>query len=254
MSTEPHTTFENKKIVYSDTILPLKDIGNNLRIKTIENVSKTDLKYCLEIIFISNPDVVFNTIQYSTKDERVYFYTNKEIFTEVWKRLQLSKPVNIKTQILQEIKRILTSDENKDYNCISLYDVYKLIRKINKEKIKKERYYMDIIEKNYKYYHTYDIYDMYDIYSLILTFDYNKDELEILVGSKPITFSKNYGELYLRSDKSNTSLGKKLLMECRDVLSAAYDELLMYTNIRREILHALSHWIQYFQLIFFLVQ
>lgn len=234
MSTEPHTTFENKKIVYSDTILPLKDIGNNLRIKTIENVSKTDLKYCLEIIFISNPDVVFNTIQYSTKDERVYFYTNKEIFTEVWKRLQLSKPVNIKTQILQEIKRILTSDENKDYNCISLYDVYKLIRKINKEKIKKERYYMDIIEKNYKYYHTYDIYDMYDIYSLILTFDYNKDELEILVGSKPITFSKNYGKLYLKSDKSNTSLGIKLLMECRDVLSAAYDELLMYTNIRRD--------------------
>ena len=146
MSTEPHTTFENKKIVYSDTILPLKDIGNNLRIKTIENVSKTDLKYCLEIIFISNPDVVFNTIQYSTKDERVYFYTNKEIFTEVWKRLQLSKPVNIKTQILQEIKRILTSDENKDYNCISLYDVYKLIRKIYKEQIKKEDYYMDIIE------------------------------------------------------------------------------------------------------------
>ena len=93
---------------------------------------------------------------------------------------------------------------------------------------------MDIIEKNYKYYHTYDIYDMYDIYSLILTFDYNKDELEILVGSKPITFSKNYGELYLKSDKSNTSLGKKLLMECRDVLSAAYDELLMYTNIRRD--------------------
>lgn len=234
MSTEPHTTFENKKIVYSDTILPLKDIGNNLRIKTIENVSKTDLKYCLEIIFISNPDVVFNTIQYSTKDERVYFYTNKEIFTEVWKRLQLSKPVNIKTQILQEIKRILTSDENKDYNCISLYDVYKLIRKIYKEQIKKEDYYMDIIEKNYEYYHTCDIYDMYDIYSLILTFDYDKDELEISADDKTITFSKNYGELYLKSDESNTSLGKELLMEFRDVLSAAYDELLIYKNIERD--------------------
>lgn len=234
MSTEPHTTFENKKIVYSDTMLPLKDTGNNLRITTIENVSKTDLKYCLEIIFISNPDVVFNTIQYSTKDERVYFYTNKEISTEVWKRLQLSKPVNIKAQILQEIKRILTSDENKDYDCISLYDVYKLIRKIYKEQIKKEDYYMDIIEKNYEYYHTCDIYDMYDIYSLILTFDYDKDELEISADDKPITFSKNYGELYLKSDESNTSLGKELLMEFRDVLSAAYDELLIYKNIERD--------------------
>ena len=43
MSTEPHTTFENKKIVYSDTILPLKDIGNNLRIKTIEKIEQNDI-------------------------------------------------------------------------------------------------------------------------------------------------------------------------------------------------------------------
>ena len=49
MSTEPHTTFENKKIVYSDTILPLKDMEYKLRITTIENVSKTDLKYCFQM-------------------------------------------------------------------------------------------------------------------------------------------------------------------------------------------------------------
>ena len=93
---------------------------------------------------------------------------------------------------------------------------------------------MDIIEKNYEYYHTCDIYDMYDIYSLILTFDYDKDELEISADDKTITFSKNYGELYLKSDESNTSLGKELLMEFRDVLSAAYDELLIYKNIERD--------------------
>ena len=64
MSTEPHTTFENKKIVYSDTILPLKDIGNNLRITTIENVSKTYLEYCLEIIFMVTflPTFIVNKI------------------------------------------------------------------------------------------------------------------------------------------------------------------------------------------------
>ena len=75
---------------------------------------------------------------------------------------------------------------------------------------------------------------MYDIYSLILTFDYDKDELEISADDKPITFSKNYGELYLKSDESNTSLGKELLMEFRDVLSAAYDELLIYKNIEKD--------------------
>ena len=75
---------------------------------------------------------------------------------------------------------------------------------------------------------------MYDIYSLILTFEYDKDELEISADDKPITFSKNYGELYLKSDESNTSLGKELLMEFRDVLSAAYDELLIYKNIEKE--------------------
>lgn len=81
MSTEPHTTFENKKIVYSDTILPLKDIGNNLRITTIENVSKTYLEYCLEIIFISNPDVVLILFNIQLK-------MKESIFIQIKKYLQ----------------------------------------------------------------------------------------------------------------------------------------------------------------------
>lgn len=58
----PNTTVVNKTIVYSDTILPLKDKGSNLKVTTIENVSESSLESCLKTIFESNPNVVFNTI------------------------------------------------------------------------------------------------------------------------------------------------------------------------------------------------
>lgn len=69
----PHTIVVNKTIVYSDTVLPLKDIGNNLKVTSIENVSEISLENCLKKIFESNPNVIFNTIQYSKKDQKVYF-------------------------------------------------------------------------------------------------------------------------------------------------------------------------------------
>ena len=37
----PHTTVINKTIVYSDTVLTLKDTGNNLKVTSIENVSES---------------------------------------------------------------------------------------------------------------------------------------------------------------------------------------------------------------------
>ena len=75
----PHTTVVNKTIVYSDTVLPLKDVGSNLKVTSISNVGEFSLESCLKKIFESNPKVVFNTIQYSKSDKKVYFYTDKEI-------------------------------------------------------------------------------------------------------------------------------------------------------------------------------
>ena len=78
----PHTKRTkviNKTIVYSDTILPLKDIGSHLKVTSISNIGEHSLESCLTIIFQSNPNVVFNTIQYSRNDKKVYFYTNQEI-------------------------------------------------------------------------------------------------------------------------------------------------------------------------------
>ena len=69
----PHTTVINKTIEYSDTVLPLNDSGKDLQVNSISNVSEYSLEECLKKIFESNPDIIFNTIQYSRKDNKVYF-------------------------------------------------------------------------------------------------------------------------------------------------------------------------------------
>lgn len=123
------------KQLYSDTILPLKDIGNNLKVTSISNVSESSLENCLKIIFESNPNVVFNTIQYSKNDNTVYFYTNQDITTKTYENSKFKsyKPITSRNEILEEIKRILLSEKNKDNKCISLYNVLMLLKKLNNE-------------------------------------------------------------------------------------------------------------------------
>ena len=67
----------NQNIIYTDTVLPLKDIGSNLKVTCIEKVDKYSLEECLNKIINSNPNVKFNTIQYCKQDNLIYFYTNK---------------------------------------------------------------------------------------------------------------------------------------------------------------------------------
>ena len=47
----PRTTVINKTIVYSDTVLSLKDLGTNLKITTISNINHKELEDCLRIVF-----------------------------------------------------------------------------------------------------------------------------------------------------------------------------------------------------------
>lgn len=80
----PNTNIVNRNIVYNDTVLSIKELGENIKVSTISDVSEFSLEKCLKIIFESNPDVVFNTIQYSRKNKKVYFYTNKDISINKW--------------------------------------------------------------------------------------------------------------------------------------------------------------------------
>ena len=74
----------DKNIIYKDTVLPLKELGENIKVTHISNVEEFWIESCLNKIFESNPDVVFNTIQYSKKDKKIYFYTDQNISTKAW--------------------------------------------------------------------------------------------------------------------------------------------------------------------------
>ena len=58
----------------------------------------------LKSIFESNKKVIFDTIQYSNVDQKVYFYTNKRISTQVWEDskicIQNKQIVNTQRSIL----------------------------------------------------------------------------------------------------------------------------------------------------------
>ncbi len=110
-----NTTVENKNIIYSDTILPLKNVGSNLKVTSISNVEEFSLENCLKKIFEANPNVVFNTIQYSKSDKKVYFYTNKEISKKAWEdsKVNTYKPLTSKSEILEEINKILLIEKTK---------------------------------------------------------------------------------------------------------------------------------------------
>ena len=229
----PHTRVENNTIVYSDTVLPLKDLGNNLRVNSISNVGEYSLENCLKTVFKSNPDVVFNTIQYCKEKKRVIFYTDKEISTKEYEESRVTKykPITNKIEILEEIKRVLVSEPNKDNDCVSLYEVLNLIRNENSkyESLEKDLYY----EMDYKFDNKASI--------IVYGFDYDTDELRI--GFKryswdysadydKINFTKKQGDLFIT--KSDSAYAKDVLSQCGDIISKFYDELIKYKNFKNQ--------------------
>ena len=98
----------NQTIIYSDTVLSLNELGDNIKISTIYDVKEFELESCLKIIFESNPDVIFNTIQYSQANKKVYFYTNKEISSKSWENSKITKhkPLASPKLLLEELKNV----------------------------------------------------------------------------------------------------------------------------------------------------
>ena len=233
----PHTTVKNKTIVYNDTVLPLKDLGNNLKVCTISDVSEYSLESCLKKIFEANPDVIFNTIQYSKNDKKVYFYTDKNISTKIWEESKVIKykPLNSATEILEEFKKVFSSDKNKDTECISLYEILKLIksRKIQYDEME-ESYKSELKNAiDMKYNHA---------YISIIGFNYRSDELMILfkryVDCNEICFSKNNGDLFIT--KSETYHDKNVLAILGNILSNAYDDYKKYGDFKNQYKYALK--------------
>ncbi|MBQ3020902.1 MAG: hypothetical protein IJD92_01600 [Bacilli bacterium] len=229
-----HTTVVNKTIVYSDTVLPVKDIGNNLKVSTISNVSEYSLENCLKTVFESNPNVIFNTIQYSKNDKKVYFYTNQDISTKAYEESQYKKykPITKSSEILEEVKNILVCEPNKNSDCISLYDVAQLLKKLrNNYEMMQERYrtqFKSILRANFGDSSSIVIYD----------FDYKKRLLK--VGFKrwdfgdyeDISFAKENGDLYIA--KSECCYDKEVFAALSSDLSNLYDEFMNFNDYRNE--------------------
>lgn len=225
----PNVAVINKSILYSDTVLPLKDLGNNLNVCSISNVSEYSLDRCLKIIFESNPDVVFNTIQYSESREKVYFYTDKLISTKAWDESKVFKyhPLSNSKEILDEIERLFREEDSKDAECISLYNVSNLFKKYNDE-------YDNIIKKYCYYFERVLCKEYCDSDIIVDGFDYKNKEMTISIDLfdrfdfKKMVFSKDNGDLYV--SKSESVYSQEILALIGKGLSELYDELIKYSD------------------------
>lgn len=219
----PTTTVVNKEIVYSDTVLSAKDLGKELKTSSISGVYEFALESCLTMILKSNPNVIFDTIQYSEKDKKVYFYTTKDISKQAWE--ETYEPINYSYEILKQIKDILSSERNKENDCISLYDVAKLIKTKNHEYAKMK----DSYENRLKYIIRSKYRNSSDV---LLDFSYGKKELIISFKKRKdwqdIVFSKKSGDLYIK--RSESSNAQNILTYLCDDLSELYDEFIKYSG------------------------
>ena len=234
----PHTTVVNKTIVYSDTILPLKNVGSNIKVTSISNVGEFSLENCLKKIFESNPNVVFDTIQYSKSDKIVYFYTNAEISKKAWEDSKIStyKPLTSSFEILEEVKRILLTEKIKDENCISLYDIARLMGKTYDD--------YDKIKNSYKDYCTFMVKSSFGSSTSLVIYDFDYHKKELSIGFKyvndydKITFCKQNNDLYI--SKSESCWDKDVFAVLGVELSKLYDELMNFSSRKNEKSHELK--------------
>ena len=218
----PHTTVVNKTIVYSDTVLSLNDKGSNLKITTISNVEEFMLDDCLRIIFESNPNVIFNTVQYSKNDKKVYFYTDKEIDISKYKKINTIeyRPIKNKQDILKEIKRIISLPKVNRYDCVSLNTAYEFILKKRNELKNKEKYYKRILDNMIK--------EKYgrDSGLVVHGFDYEKNELSIAFKH----FGSKYYNIDLKIKDEDLYVSSSETYESDDVFRLLYKQLTLLYN------------------------
>ena len=228
----PRTTIINKTIVYSDTVLPLKDVGSNLQVSSISGVNENELEKCLKTIFEANPNVSFNTIQYSKNNKKVYLYTDKKVNTNTYEesKFKVYKPISSKTEILEEIKSALTSEKNNSPECVSLYDVSNLAREISRD-------YSDLENK----YNTSLYCDLKTVYPgssniYIKSFDYDKNELHLAIKRwdtcdyNHIDLTKENGDV--RIVKSDTYMADEVFPAICSTVSKLFDDFLLYKEFK----------------------
>ena len=228
-------TVINKTIVYSDSVLNLKELGENLKVTSINDVKDYDLEKCLKLIFESNKNIIFNTIQYSKEKNKVYFYTNREIDTSNWDENKTFKYKSIsnEAEILEEVKNVLMNEKTSNLNVCSINNVFDVIYKYENE-------YKKMIDK-YKTRINNRLINIYgkSAFCCIHDFEYDKNILSISFRKYSfdddydrVKYSKNNNDLYIV--ESSTCLYKNdYINNFCDIISELYDEIIKYEFITK---------------------
>lgn len=224
-----HTTVINKTIVYSDTVLNLKEKGKDLKVTSV-SVSKYLFERCVQMILEENPNVVFNTIQYSYQQEKAIFYTDKSISTEKWQKRNEEKKEYLydNASIEVHIKELLASDRPLNPDCVAIYDVLCLSKNIRygektfEDSIKarinsklnyiNDDYYVTIHDMNYK---------TYECHILVREYMRHTDDRE-----EEFWFKKVGSDVYISKKDGRDLIGDKILGIIGSEISELYEHQL----------------------------
>lgn len=152
--TVSETNILEQEILYKDQVLDFNGAFDRTITKCIEQVGEYSLETCIKMILEENPGVLFKIIQYSKRYKKVYFYTDHEISTEAWDKRNTIYTRTLKDNdaIARELYNTLIADNQEYSDCISLYNIRKLLTGIyfQYEKIIKghQLYVKNAIQRN----------------------------------------------------------------------------------------------------------
>ena len=134
------------------------------------------------------------------------------------------------SEIIKEIKRDLVSEENKDNDCISLYDVFLLIKNAKKDYDRAIYSYGKICNSITKF--------RMGFVSRLIIYDFDYDEEELMVG---LLFNHDYGTTTLSKKDEKLYISKTqslwintIFNYLAPVLSELYDKLMGFSIYKNE--------------------
>ena len=144
----------NKTVVYCDTVIPIQNMGSNIKVFTLENINSYDYKDCINKICETNPNVLFHTIQYSAEKKAVTFYTDVVLdLTEynkwISKKNETVYSVPGNNKLVAVCEQILNSSINPE---ISLFDYYVAIKGYHDKAKRNINRLREIISDKFNYY------------------------------------------------------------------------------------------------------
>ena len=221
----------NSSIVFNDSVLNLKEENQKLKLSTIENISEYSLETCIQTILEYNLDVTFHTIQYSKQKQKVYFYADKIISKDGWKYINNFQytPLQNEKEVLEEIKRLLSSEKSKSKNHTSLYEVKTLHKEEMENFCQKIEHYETKLNEAFKNKLQKDMYPQ-----LSLPY-YNENTITLCF--RPSKYAQNFRILF--SKKNNNLYVKKseyekynfeIIDAAGKIISEAYDELIKFSH------------------------